>query len=199
MIVLGITGGIGSGKSTICKIFASMGIPVNDADTLAKNIIVSDADLKKSIIEHFGEEAYLADGTYNRAYISEIVFNDKSKLEVLNKLVHPKVIEHGNIWASKYAHVPYVIKEAALMIESGSYKHNHYTLVVESPLDLRLKRICSRDKINEEQALRKISTQLSDEERRAKADLIIYNNEQDSLIQQVYRIHQNILQTNDPR
>jgi dephospho-CoA kinase len=199
MIVIGITGGIGSGKSTVCKIFASLGIPVNDADASAKNIILNDEEVKNAIINEFGEQAYLLDGSYNRGYISTIVFSDKHKLEKLNAIVHPKVISNGKEWVEKHANSPYVIKEAALMFESGSYKLNTFNIVVESTLDLRIERICLRDKINREQAIQKIESQLSDEQRRSMADLIILNNEQDSLINQVYKIHQNIIHTNDPR
>ncbi len=199
MKVIGITGGIGSGKSTVCKIFASMGIPINDADALAKNIITNDVDLKQNIIAQFGKDSYLLDGTYNRAYISSIVFNDASKLELLNSLVHPKVIEYGNIWVQQYQHLPYVIKEAALMFESGSYKYNDYTIVVESPMNTRVERICKRDKVSKEIAQKRIDAQLSDEQRREMADLIIRNDEEHSLIHQIYTIHQQLLKNNDPR
>lgn len=199
MIQLGITGGIGSGKSTICKVFASLGIPINDADSLAKKIIVEDDELKKAIISQFGTDAYLKDGEYNRSYISNIVFNNSEKLNTLNNLVHPKVIEYSKIWAEKHSHYPYIIKEAALMFESGSYKANDYNIVVEAPLDLRIQRICIRDNANAEDVLKRIQAQLSDVERREKADLIIYNDDKTSIIQQVYKIHQNIIQNNDPR
>jgi len=199
MIQIGITGGIGSGKSTVCKIFSSLGIPVNDADSLAKEIITSDAELKNAIIQHFGEQAYLEDGSYHRKYIADIVFNDAKKLALLNSLVHPKVIEHSKYWADRHSHLPYVIKEAALMFESGSYKHNDFNIVVHAPLADRISRICNRDHIDEGTARKKINAQMSDEERNAMADLIIYNNEKQSLIHQVYRIHQNIIEKNDPR
>lgn len=199
MIQIGITGGIGSGKSTVCKIFTSLGIPVHDADAIAKEIIVKDAELIQSMINNFGEETYLEDGSYNRAYIANLVFSDQSKLEKLNALVHPKVIEYSGIWATTHQHLPYVIKEAALMFESGSYLHNDFNIVVESPIKIRLKRICNRDSVSEESALKRINSQLSDEERRSKADLIILNDDAHSLIQQVINIHQNILTKNDPR
>ncbi len=199
MIQIGITGGIGSGKSTVCKIFSSIGIPVNDADSLAKEIIVSDSDLKESIIKNFGEESFFENGTYNRAHISKIVFNDAHKLSILNKLVHPKVIEYSKIWSEKHAHLPYVIKEAALMFESGSYKFNDFNIVVVSPLKHRLVRICNRDLVDEETAIKKINSQMSDLERNALADLIIYNDERQSLIHQVFSIHQKIIEKNDPR
>lgn len=199
MIRIGITGGIGSGKSTVCKVFASMGIPVNDADALAKKIIVEDPTLRNKLILHFGAETYLPDGSYNRAYIAEIVFNDREKLNLLNSLVHPQVIAHGNSWANEHKQFPYVVKEAALMFESGSYLHNDFTIVVESPLDIRIERICKRDGVSESVALKRIEAQWSDEQRREKADLIIQNNNTDSVIAQVFKIHQNILQKNDPR
>ncbi len=199
MIVIGITGGIGTGKSLVCKIFNSLGIPVNDADASAKNIIVQDPEVINSIINLLGNEAYHADGSYNRTYVSSIVFNDKLKLEQLNAIVHPKVIEYGNDWAKKHSQFPYLVREAALMFESGSYKNNQFNILVESPIELRLERICKRDKCSKEEAQKRINAQWSDEERRKFADLIIYNNEEKSLIQQVYQIHQNILLKNDPR
>lgn len=199
MIKIGITGGIGSGKSTVCKVFESLGIPVNDADSLAKRIIVEDNDLRKSISENFGNESYLPDGSYNRTYIAQLVFNNTEKLNLLNQLVHPKVIEYSNKWTEQHQHKKYVIKEAALMFESGSYKYNDFNIVVESPLSIRIKRICKRDGISEEAALKRINAQWSDDERKLKSDLIILNNEKDSIIKQVINIHQNILQKNDPR
>lgn len=199
MIQIGITGGIGSGKSTVCKIFTSLGIPILDADALAKELIVNDTELVRLMIQNFGEQTYLEDGTYNRAYIANVVFNDPLKLTKLNSLVHPKVIAFTKVWASNHKHLPYIIKEAALMFESGSYLHNDFNMVVESPLEIRIKRICSRDSVSEDNALKRINSQLSDVERREKADLIIINDDKNSLIQQVTSIHHNILTKNDPR
>lgn len=199
MIQIGITGGIGSGKSTVCKVFSSLGVPINDADDLAKKIIIEDVELKRNIKDYFGDEAYNPDGSYNRGYISSIVFNDKEKLAKLNSLVHPKVIEHSKIWTDKHQHLPYVIKEAALMFESGSYKNNDYNIVVESPIEIRIQRICKRDQVEEEVAIKKIQSQMSDEQRRVLADLTIVNDDHQSLIKQVMNIHNKILEKNDPR
>ncbi len=199
MIVIGITGGIGTGKSLVCKIFKSLGIPVNDADASAKNIIVNDVEVKKSIINLLGNKSYNDDGTYNRAYVASIVFNDKSKLEQLNAIVHPKVIEYGKTWANNNKQYPYLIREAALMFESGSYRYNDFNILIESPLALRMERICNRDKCSKEDALKRIHAQWSDDERRKFADLIIHNDEEMSLVQQVYQIHLNTLKNNDPR
>lgn len=199
MIVIGITGGIGSGKSLVCKIFKSLGVPVNDADASAKEIIVHDNQVKSSIISLLGQEAYNADGTYNRNFVASVVFNDKMKLEKLNAIVHPKVIEQGNEWAKSHEQHPYVIREAALMFESGSYKNNNFNILIESPIELRIERICRRDHCSAEDALKRINAQWSDEDRRKFADLLIFNNEEQSLIHQVYQIHQNILNNNDSR
>lgn len=199
MIQIGITGGIGSGKSTVCRVFATLGIPVLDADILAKNIIRDDVELKNNIINHFGVDAYFQDGTYNKNYIANIVFNNVDALLKLNELVHPKVIEHSISWAKQQHTAPYIVKEAALMFESGSYIHNNFNIVVEAPIALRIDRICIRNNITREEAMLKIESQWSDEKRREKADLILINNEQTSIIKQVMNIHNNIISNNDPR
>lgn len=188
MIRVGITGGIGSGKSTVCKIFASMGIKVLDADQLAKNIAEIDAEVKQQIIDSFGEESYV-DGRYNRKYIASIVFKDAEKLKLLNSIIHPAVIDFSNSWADEHSSEKYIIKEAALMFESGSYKYNDINIVVSSPLDIRIERLLNRDQANREDILKRIDAQMSDEERNALADRIITNDEKLSLIEQVYQLH----------
>ena len=120
MYIIGITGGIGSGKSTVARIFGLLGIPVYSADDAAKEIMVKDPLLVEQIREHFGPEAYLADGSLHRKYISNIVFNDREQLDVLNSLVHPATIRDSEAWAARQ-HTPYVIKEAALMFETESF------------------------------------------------------------------------------
>ncbi len=194
MIRVGITGGIGTGKSTVAKIFRSMGIPFLDADVLAKEIVERDLELKASIIQLFGEESYNADGKYNRKYIASIVFNDKDKLAQLNALVHPAVIQYGNDWAEEHRHSNYVLKEAALMFESGSYKHNDINILVQSPIELRLERVANRDGISKDEILKRIHAQMSDEEKIKLADKIIVNDEQHSLIEQVMQIHKELMQ-----
>ena len=122
MQIIGITGGIGSGKSTVARIFSLLGIPVYSADDAAKEIMVKDLQLIEEIKAHFGAESYLPDGNLNRKYIANIVFNDKSQLEKLNSIVHPATIRDSEAWARKQRS-PYVIKEAALMFESESFHH----------------------------------------------------------------------------
>ena len=188
MIRVGITGGIGSGKSTVCKIFASMGVKVLDADQLAKNIAEIDTEVKQQIINSFGAESY-EDGRYNRKHIASIVFNDTDKLKLLNSIIHPAVISYSNRWADEHSSEKYLIKEAALMFESGSYKYNDINIVVNSPLELRIERLINRDQSNKEDIIRRIKSQMSDEERNDRADRIIINDEKCSLIEQVYQLH----------
>lgn len=190
MIRVGITGGIGTGKSTVCKIFASMGIPVLDADSLAKNIAEIDLNVKQQIIEVFGVESYDDQDKYNRKYIASIVFNDAEKLKMLNNIIHPAVIDYSNNWAEQHLDKKYVVKEAALMFESGSYKYNDINIVVNAPKELRIQRILSRDNSSIEDIIRRIESQMSDEERNSMADKIIINDEHNSLIAQVYSLHQ---------
>ncbi len=190
MIRVGITGGIGTGKSTVCKIFASMGIPVLDADSLAKNIAELDLHVKQQIIEVFGNESYDEHEKYNRKFIASIVFNDAEKLKMLNNIIHPAVIEYSNNWAELHRDKKYVVKEAALMFESGSYKYNDINIVVNAPKELRIQRILSRDNSSIEDIIRRIESQMSDEERNSMADKIINNDEHNSLIAQVYSLHQ---------
>ncbi len=190
MIRVGITGGIGTGKSTVCKIFASMGIPVLDADSLAKNIAEIDQHVKQQILEVFGAESYDEQDKYNRKYIASIVFNDAEKLKMLNNIIHPAVIDYTNNWAEQHLDKKYVVKEAALMFESGSYKYNDINIVVNAPKELRIQRILSRDNSSIEDIIRRIESQMSDEERNSMADKIIVNDEHNSLIAQVYSLHQ---------
>jgi dephospho-CoA kinase len=193
MIRVGITGGIGTGKSTVCKIFASMGVPVLDADSLAKNIAEIDLNVKQQILDTFGKESYDELGKYNRKYIANIVFNDSDRLKMLNNIIHPAVIDYSNKWADQHQDKKYVVKEAALMFESGSYKYNDINIVVNAPKEIRIQRLLLRDNSAIEDIIRRIESQMSDEERDSMADKIIMNDEQNSLIAQVYSLHQEFL------
>lgn len=193
MIRVGITGGIGTGKSTVCKIFASMGVPVLDADSLAKNIAEIDLNVKQQILDTFGKESYDKLGKYNRKYIANIVFNDSDRLKMLNNIIHPAVIDYSNKWADQHQDKKYVVKEAALMFESGSYKYNDINIVVNAPKEIRIQRLLLRDNSAIEDIIRRIESQMSDEERDSMADKIIMNDEQNSLIAQVYSLHQEFL------
>lgn len=192
MLKIGLTGGIGSGKTTVCKIFELLGIPVFYADEEAKNLMVRNPDVIKKIKTEFGKDAYLPDLSLNRKYISDLVFKDNTKLSALNNIVHPAVFEAFKDWAA-LQNAPYVLKEAAILFESKSNLLNHYNILVSSPLALRIRRVMKRDDIAEEKVLERISKQMPEQEKEKLADYIIHNNEQDFLILQVLALHDQLL------
>lgn len=195
---VGITGGIGSGKSTVSSIFELLDIPVYYADAEAKKLMVNNAEIKDKIIELFGESSYV-DGELNRKHISEKAFHDANLLAKLNETVHPVVIKDYQEWA-KRQHTVYTLKEAALLFESGSYLDNDLNILVSSPFELRLERVMSRDKVSREDVLARINKQMPEEEKEKLATMIIRNNESEFLITQVLNIHKKILkQVNDKR
>jgi len=196
MLKIGITGGIGSGKTTVCRIFETLGIPVFYADTVAKQIMVTDPILVAGVKQAFGEDSYLADGTLNNKHIAGIVFNNALELEQLNSLVHPAVFRAFDSWIEQVPDtVPYTLKEAALLFESDSYKMCDQTVLVIAPLETRLQRVMVRDGVSEAQVRARMDKQLSDEQKMKLADHLIYNNETDSLIAQVLKLHQQFLNT----
>lgn len=189
MIKVGITGGIGSGKTTCCRIFETLGIPIYYADTRAKHLMTYNRPLKTKIKAHFGEGAYHSNGRLNRKYLSEIVFKDKAELQILNSLVHPAVGLDVMNWYESNTDVPYAIQEAALMVETGSYKRLDKLIVVSSPLELRRSRVMNRDKITVEAFNDRLRNQLPEKEKVSKADFVIKNDLKHSLIQQIIKIH----------
>lgn len=190
MMKIGITGGIGSGKTTVCRIFANLGIPVFYADTVAKEIMVTDPVLIRGVKDAFGDESYDAAGKLNNKNIAGIVFNDHIALAKLNALVHPAVFRAFDLWlATVPSAAPYVLKEAALLFESGSNQACDQTVLVTAPVPTRLKRVTERDGATEEQVLARMNKQLSDEEKIKMADFIIRNDESQSVILQVMELH----------
>jgi len=187
---VGITGGIGSGKTVVAKIFEVLGIPVYNADERARWIQENNQDVIKDTKALFGEDAYL-NGKLNRTFISNQVFKDKEKLAQLNQIVHPKVGEDFERWAKERASYPYVLKEAALFFEAGSHKDMDLMITVVSPLDIRIKRIVKRDPQRTEEDIRSIiSKQLPEEEKVKLSDFVIYNDEEHPLIPQVLNLDQ---------
>lgn len=189
---IGITGGIGSGKTTVCNIFEYFGIPVYYADDRAKYLMTNDTDLVEAIKESFGEDAYFDDGSLNRAYLGNIVFSNPQKLKVLNGLVHPAVHKDGAMWHSLQRDVPYTLNEAALMVESGGYKRMDKLIVVTAPEELRIERVMKRDKTTAAAVRARMNNQLSEEEKVLHADHVIYNDGSHSLIEQVFIIHRRL-------
>ena len=191
MLKIGLTGGIGSGKSTVASIFEVLDIPVYYADNIAKKFMQEDDLLVKSIKLKFGDNCYTS-GKLNRAYLSAIVFNDKSKLELLNSIVHPATIAHAENWMKNQTS-PYCIKEAALIFESNSNKNLDYVIGVHSPENLRINRIISRDQISEIEIKARIDAQMNEAEKMAKCDFVINNNEIELIVPQVLSVHQKLL------
>jgi dephospho-CoA kinase len=191
---IGITGGIGSGKSLVCKIFHCLGVPVYDADSHAKGLMTTDGILVSEIKKEFGELSYNIDGSLNRAYLSHTVFNDTKQLEILNRLVHPRVGADYRHWVEQHKNHPYVLKEAALLFESGSHRSLDKVIVVYAPEELRIQRVLRRDKHRSaDQVLAIIQNQMSEEEKMKKADYKIRNDEALLLIPQVLELHQRFI------
>jgi dephospho-CoA kinase len=190
---IGITGNIGSGKTTAACIFAALGIPVYDADSRAKTVMTDDALLKDQLTQHFGAETYHVDGSLNRNYLANLVFNNQANLELLNSLVHPAVFADYEIWVEAQ-NAPYVLKEAALLYESGSYKKLDKIILVTCPQDIRLQRSMARDGASKEAILARMAKQMAEEEKQMRADFILKNDGLELLIPQVMSLHQTLLQ-----
>ena len=191
MLRIGLTGGIGSGKSTVAHIFSVLGIPVYDSDTASKRLMAEDEILKDKIIQSFGKESYTK-GRLNRKYLSEQVFSDPKKTDLLNSIVHPATIKDAEEWMKKQ-NSPYLIKEAALIFESGSNRFLDKVIGVSSPLSLRMERTMKRSNISAEQVKTRINLQMDEEEKMALCDYIIVNDEQQMLIPQVLLLHKKFL------
>jgi len=189
---VGLTGGIGSGKSTVANIFKVLGIPVFDADTVAKNIMNEDAGLKEKIIETFGQASYV-DGQLNRKYIAGIVFNDPFKLEQLNAIVHPATIAAAESWMHQQT-TPYAVKEAAVLFESGSAAGCDVIVGVFAPQALRVQRVMQRDNVSRQEVLTRISRQIDDDIKKLLCDFVLINDEQQLLLPQVIALHEKLIQ-----
>jgi len=189
-IIIGLTGGIGSGKSTVAKIFAQLGIPVLDADATAKVIMNEDHSVKTKLIELFGEDAY-KENQLNRPYIAQLVFEDAFKLQQLNAIIHPITIQYAKDWASKQT-APYVIKEAALFFESGSSEGVEKIIGVTAPKHIRIQRVMQRDQITREDVIKRMEHQLEDSLKMKLCDWVIQNDDMHLLIPQILAIHQEI-------
>jgi dephospho-CoA kinase len=193
-LLIGLTGGIGSGKSTVAKIFSILGIPIYYADDRAKWLMAFDEELKQQILTHFGPESYSEDGSLNRGYLARTVFSDEEKVKTINSLVHPAVKKDFEKWVSQQ-NSPYVLKEAALLFETGSYKDLDKTINVSAPLKIRVTRVLMRDLHRTEKQVNDIiDKQIPDEEKNNRADYVIKNAENKLLIPQVLKIHGELLE-----
>ena len=195
MLKIGITGGIGSGKTTVCRIFELLGIPIFYADAQAKLVMHTDEKLRVGIIQAFGFRSYLPDGSLDRKHIADIVFKDQRELSALNALVHPAVFRAFDLWALGQT-APYVVKEAALLFESGSDKMCDYAILIKTPDRIKIARVIERDHITEADIRLRMARQWSDKEKEKLADYIILNNEKLLLIPQVLALHERFVSLN---
>ena len=193
MLKIGITGGIGSGKTTICKIFEAAGIPIYYSDDRAKWLMSNDSDVKDAVIKAFGNESYI-DNQLNRKYIAGIVFNDKAQLEVLNSIVHPAVRKDAIEWTDKHQSSAYTLQEAALLFENGAYKSLDYMITVVAPEAMRIDRVVARDHSSADEVKSRINNQYTDEQRLELTDYIIHNDGTQSLIPQIIAIHKQLIE-----
>lgn len=191
MLRIGLTGGIGSGKTTVAQIFEVLGIPVYYADAEAKRLMNTNTELKNAIIKNFGEESY-KDGILDRSLISSIVFKDPSKLNLLNSLVHPMTMKDGEAWLNAQS-TPYAIHEAALVFEAGVNKRMDHVIGVFAPHSIRLKRVMERNKVNKEDVQNRMNQQMDEEKKMKLCDFVINNDEQQLLIPQVTELHEKLL------
>jgi dephospho-CoA kinase len=188
---IGITGGIGSGKTTVARIFEVLGIPVYYADDAAKKIMNEDEQLKKQIIASFGAASY-TDGQLNRSWLASQVFADKQKLSLLNSLVHPATIRNSIAWMKSQTTV-YSLREAALIFESGVQGQLDYVIGVSAPLDLRIKRTMERDGLSCEQVHERMNRQINETIKMKLCDFVIHNDDKQGVIPQVLRLHEKFL------
>lgn len=184
--IIGLTGGIGTGKTMVAEYFKSLGIPVYIADKEARQLMTSD-NIINALSNEFGKEI-LENGILNREKLAKLVFNDSKKLQKLNSIVHPEVKKHFENWVEKHKNFPFVVKEAAILFESGSYKYCDTIITVTAPLETRLQRVMKRDKTDRESVLKRIENQWTDEQRIAKSNYVIHNLSVESTKKQVDEI-----------
>ena len=191
-MIVGITGGIGSGKTTVSKVFKALGIAVYNSDLKSKSILTSNKSLKQELVSCFGEEIYNSEGI-NRKYFASIIFSDKELLNKSNKIIHPYVKRDFKEWVSKQKSA-YVIKESAILFETGIYKQLDKIILVKAPKKQRIQRVLKRDSTSKSEVLNRISNQWSDNKKKELSDFIINNEESKMILDQVLSIH-NIIES----
>jgi dephospho-CoA kinase len=190
MIITGITGGIGSGKTTVCAVFEVLGVPVYYADDESKRLL-DVPHISEAIIKIFGE-GVISEGKIDRKKMAALVFNDAEKLHQLNEIMHPAVKKHFAGWCEQHKNVPYVLKEAAILFESGTYKNVQKVITVTAPVEMRINRVMQRDKLAKEEVEKRIASQWSDEEKIKHSDFVIQNNEEQLIIPGIIQIHKEL-------
>jgi dephospho-CoA kinase len=196
MIILGLTGGIGSGKTTIARIFQELGVPVYYADNEAKKFLAAEP-VKKELRKLWGKRILDAGNNVDKAILASIVFKDENELAKLNALIHPLLEDDFKQWVQTQKHVPYVVKEAAILFEAGFDKNVDRVLSVTAPLEQRIARVMERDGVSRQQVLDRVSKQWSDEMRVEKSDYVIRNSDTDMVLEQVFKLHGQLSQEAD--
>lgn len=191
MLKVAITGGIGSGKSLVCQVFKTLGIPIFNADVVSKQLVENNKELKASIIEIFGEKAYL-NGNYNRKFIGSMVFSNPEKLHLLNDLIHPHTKRAAKLWFEAQ-HAPYAIKEAAILFESNAHHDIDIVIGITAPENVRIERVMQRTGYNKEEVVKRIALQMPEEEKMAKCDYVIQNDNKIAILPQLLRIHEALI------
>ena len=197
MITVGLTGGIGSGKSTVAEMFRELGVPVYDSDEEAKHLMATSEDIKQQIVALFGKEAYL-DEELNRKHIASKVFSDRGKLEELNSIIHPAVRTHFIEWR-KGQTAPYVVQESALIFESGIQSMYDFVVLVTAPLDIRIKRVMERDDVAMEKVQDRIENQMGDHEKISLADFMVENVDLETTRKKVTELHNTLSKLAQPQ
>lgn len=191
-LIIGITGGIGSGKSTVCTVFKLLKVPVFDADKVAKELLNTHPEIKSELVRQFGRNIYTENETIDRKKLAEIIFNDESQLKKMNQLVHPAVRDEFKKWVAKNDQYPYVIHEAAILFESDFYKMMDYTILVSAPREQRIKWVMKRDGVSRQQVEERMKNQMPDKEKQKLATLVLKNNNQQLLIPKIIETDKNL-------
>lgn len=195
MKIIGLTGGIGSGKTTVSRLFHLLGVPIYIADERAKKLFTNNPEVQKKVIDQFGSES-IKNGEVNRSYLANITFNNKEKLTQLNAIIHPAVAKDFSAWVSNQT-AEYVIKEAAILFESGSDATCDKVIVVVAPDETRIDRVMQRDELNKEAVMARMRNQWSQEKKIEFSDFVIINDNSVSVIEQVTRIHKELTNENN--
>ncbi|HBF88366.1 MAG TPA: dephospho-CoA kinase [Bacteroidales bacterium] len=193
MLKIGVTGGIGSGKSVVCTIFKQLGIPIFNADIEAKRIMVSNQNVVNQIKLNFGDVIYNEDSSINKKKLADIIFTNKEALKIINSIIHPEVKNEFEYWACLQNSKPYVIEESAILFESGAYKNFDKIISVISPIGLRIMRVIARDGVTKNQVLSRMNSQISDDEKIKLSDYIVYNDDSKMLIPQILDLHSKLI------
>lgn len=193
MLKVGLTGGIGSGKTTVAHIFEVLGIPVYYSDDAAKRLMNTNPGIRQQLTEEFGKEVYTAEGILNRAHLAALVFPDPDRLARLNAITHPVTIADSEAWMRRQT-TPYAIKEAALLIEAGADKYLDFMIGVTAPENIRIERVMKRDGVSADQVRHRMQRQMPEDEKMKRCHAILHNDEQSLLIPQVLQLHQQLLE-----